>query len=428
MKIGIDASRAFQKNKTGIEEYSYQVIKHLRDELKNESSFTKTSEGKQVILYCNPAVNNHPDFELPKNWKVKFLRAPIFWTQVRLSLEMLFHPVDVLFVPAHTAPLIHPARNASRFQKILIWLSTQLCLLSKEAIKTHSDAGGPKNTIVAIHGLEYEFCPKAYSFWQRFYMRFVIKNSCRWAKRIIAVSESTKKDLVKLYRVPEKKIEVIYEGISSKARQVGQSPAFSFLEQSSRNSSKPDFSKYFLFVGRLEERKNICGMIEAFEILKDKYNLPHKLVLAGKFGYGENHIKYKIANSKYKEDIVLAGYVSDREKWELLKNADIFLFPTFYEGFGLPILEAQSVGTPVVTSNISSMPEVARLRRGSDGQAEYSAVLVDPRNIKEIAEAVYKLISDEEHRNGIINKGLENVKRFSWEKCAGEIAEVIGNL
>ena len=136
MTIGIDASRAFQKNKTGIEEYSYQVIKLLRDFFK----------GDQVILYCNPAINIKPDFSFPENWQVKNLRAPIFWTQARLSLEMLFHPVDVLFVPAHTVPLIHP-----------------------------------KNTIVTVHGLEFEFCPKAYSPWQRFYMRFVIKNSCVFA-------------------------------------------------------------------------------------------------------------------------------------------------------------------------------------------------------------------------------------------------------
>jgi len=421
MLIGIDASRAFQKERTGIEEYSYQVIKHLRDRLRDESSFAKASKEKQIILYCNPAVNDCPDFELPKNWKVKFLRAPIFWTQARLSLEMLFHPVDVLFVPAHTVPLIHPARNASRFQKILIWLSAQLCLLSKEAIKTHSDAGGPKNTIVTIHGLEYEFCPKAYSFWQRFYMRFVIKNSCRWAKRIIAVSESTKKDLVKLYRVPEEKIEVIYEGISSKARLLAfQGSTFPFPDYLSGNSSRSKLlnDKYLLFIGRLEERKNICGIIEAFEILKDKYNLPHKLVLAGKFGYGKEKIKNKIEESRYKEDILLTGHISDEKKFELMRKAEVFLFPTFYEGFGLPILEAQSVGTPVVTSNISSMPEIS----GS------SAVLVDPKDPGAIAEAAYKIISDESYRNDIIKKGLVNVKRFSWEKCAEEIAEVICNL
>src|SRR3990172_91570 len=131
MVIGIDASRAFVKSRTGIEEYSYRVIKHLRDYLNNE----------QVILYLDPRVNKLEfiDFKLPEGWKIKFLRAPKFWTQIRLSVEMLFAAPDVLFIPAHTVPFIHP-----------------------------------KNTIVAIHGLEYEFCPEAYSFFCRFYMRWSI--------------------------------------------------------------------------------------------------------------------------------------------------------------------------------------------------------------------------------------------------------------
>jgi len=366
MTIGIDASRAFVKTKTGIEEYSFQVIKHLRDKLEKE----------QVILYLDPRVNERKyiDFELPQNWKVKFLRAPIFWTQARLSLEMLFHPVNVLFVPAHTVPLVHP-----------------------------------RNTIVTIHGLEYEFCPRAYSLFERLYMRLVIKNSCRWAKRVIAVSENTKKDLMKLYKVPEGKMSVIYEGIAESS----QSPAFS--SASSADSSKPDFSKYLLFVGRLEERKNIEGMVDAFEMLKKKYKISHRLILVGKYGYGGENIKNKIYNSEHKHDIILTGYISDEEKFYLLKSADVFIFATFYEGFGLPILEAQSVGTPVVTSDISSMPEVA----GN------SAVLVDPKDPSAIAEAVHKLISNESYKNDIIEKGYQNIKRFSWEKCAREVSSIL---
>jgi len=135
MLIGIDASRAFQKERTGIEEYSYQVIKHLRDNLKDDSSSAKFSESKQVILYCNPAVNDCPDFKLPKNWKVKFLRAPLFWTQVRLSLEMLFRPVDVLFIPAHTVPVIYLLKQLSLFMawntnfvlKLILFLKDYIC-------------------------------------------------------------------------------------------------------------------------------------------------------------------------------------------------------------------------------------------------------------------------------------------------------------
>jgi len=389
MIIGIDASRAFQKNKTGIEEYSYQVIKHLREYLKNE----------EVVLYCNPAINkgeytdpiksrdaesrqsvtfNGVNFDLPEGWKIKFLKAPIFWTQIRLSLEMLFCPVDILFIPAHTVPLIHP-----------------------------------KNTIVTIHGLEYEFCPKAYSFFERLYMRWSIRNSCRWAKRIIAVSGNTKKDLQKLYKVPKEKLEVISEGYGD--------AEFKTASQNSKFLNK----KYFLFVGRLEERKNIIGIVDAFEVLKKKYKIPHKLILVGKYGYSGNKIKERVFGSEYKSDIILTGYISDDEKFYLLANADVFLFPTFYEGFGLPILEAQRAGTPVVTSNVSSMPEVARLRQGSDGQSVYSAVLVDPNDTNAIAEAVYKLISDEGYKNGIIEKGLKNIERFSWEKCAREISGLL---
>ena len=182
MLIGIDGSRAFEKQRTGIEEYSYQVIKHLMNQL----------SGHQVILYLDKnqksKIKNQndkskikiKDLELPSNWTAKVINWPRLWTQVGLSLEMLFHPIDVLFIPAHVVPLIHP-----------------------------------KNTIVTIHGLEFEMFPEGYSFWARLYMRWSIKLSCRWAKTVVAVSENTKKDLMRLYGVPENKIRVVYEGVSS---------------------------------------------------------------------------------------------------------------------------------------------------------------------------------------------------------------------
>ena len=368
MLIGIDASRAFVKTKTGIEEYAYRVIKHLRDCLRDE----------QVIFFLDPRVNKEKyiDFDLPKNWKTKFLRAPIFWTQIRLSLEMLFHPVDMLFVPAHTVPFVHP-----------------------------------RNTTVTVHGLEYEFCPKAYSLFGRLYMRWSIRKSCKWAKHVIAVSENTKNDLIRLYKVPEEKIEVVYEGIGNFER---KTPADAKALAGKQNLKLLGCG-YLMFIGRLEERKNIIGIVDAFETLKRQHKISQKLILVGKFGFRGEKIKEKIDKSEYKSDIILTGHVSDNDKFYLMSNADVFLFPTFYEGFGLPILEAQSVGTPVVTSNISSMPEVAK----------DSAVLVDPKSPGEIVEAAYKLISDESYKNDIIEKGYQNIKRFSWEKCAEEIANII---
>jgi len=388
MLIGIDASRAFQKNRTGIEEYSYQIIKNLMNKL----------EGHRVILYIRK--NQKVNLKLPSNCELKVIKWPYLWTQIGLSLELLFHPVDILFIPAHTVPIIHPAHNATRYVSMLILWFKKVFLRSYNKDEWHSVAGGPKNTAVVIHGLEYEFCPKAYSFWGRIYMRVAIKNSCRWAKKIIAVSKNTKKDIINLYEVSEDKIKVVYNGVS-------------INNQDTRNDNRN--IKYLLFIGRLEERKNILGIVEAFEILKEKYKIPHKLVLAGNPGYGYKNSKFKIKNSKFRNDIVLKGFVSEDEKYSLLKNADVFLFPSFYEGFGLPIIEAQSTGAPVVTSNVSSIPEVVNS----------SAILVDPSSSQEIAKATYKLISDENFRSDIINRGFKNVKRFSWDKCAEEIANFL---
>ena len=376
MRIGIDGSRAFLKQRTGIEEYSYQVIKSLRDKLNDDQARLASTSGfrksRRVILYVRK--NQKIDFPLPNNWKVKEIKFFRFWTQVGLSFEMLLHKVDVLFIPAHTVPIIHP-----------------------------------RNTTVTIHGLEYEFCPQAYSLWERFYMRWSIKNSCKWAEKIIAVSENTKKDLIKLYKVPENKIEVIYEGVEINNQETRSK------DQENTKYQIPN-TKYLLFIGRLEERKNVSGIIEAYKILKEKYNIPHGLVLAGSSGYGYEKIKFKIQSrlGGTKLEIIELGYISENKKWELLSGADVFMFPSLYEGFGLPILEAQSVGVPVVTSNLSSLPEVA------DG----GALLVNPRNPFEIAEATYKIISDENIKKDLIQKGLENVKRFSWDKCAEDIAEI----
>lgn len=351
MLIGIDGSRAFLPERTGIEEYSYQVVKHLRDCLQGESVFLYIRSEQTV------------DFELPKNWQVKRLWAPRLWTQFRLSLEMLLHPVDTLFIPAHTIPIIHP-----------------------------------QNTVVTIHGLEYEFCRNAYSFWERWYMRFSIRYSVWVANTVIAVSENTKFDLMKLYGVLEKKIRVVYEGYEN-------------LYHVSDTQYKIPDTKYILFIGRLEERKNVMRIIEAFEILKEKYHIPHQLVLVGKNGYGFEKISFTIHHSPFKNQIILPGYLSEDEKWEFLRGADVFVFPSLYEGFGIPVLEAQSVGLPVVTSNASSLPEV-----GGDG-----VVSIDPLNGESIAEGIWKILGDVSFRDDIIRKAKKNVARFSWERCAREI-------
>lgn len=370
MRIGIDASRAFLKRRTGIEEYSYQVIRHLRTGLADES----------VILYVRKQISFEGgkirfvlpiiDFELPEKWQVKGLWAPRFWTQVRLSLEMLFSQPDALFVPAHTVPLIHP-----------------------------------KKTIVTIHGLEYEFSPESYSRFERYYMRASIRYSVRAASRVVAVSENTKRDLIQLYAVPEPKIAVVYEGVDDSAKVSEKSDGRSVV------TDKP----YFFFVGRLETRKNIVRIIEAFDVFKKETGLPHELVLAGKAGHGYEQIKHHITKSKYKQAIREIGYVSEAEKWELLRRAEALVFPSLYEGFGLPVVEAQRARIPVITSSTSSLPEIS-----GDG-----AFLIDPKSVSALALAMGEVVRNPEKRADIIEKATRNADRFNWAACAQEVTRLL---
>ncbi len=357
MKIGIDASRALIKQRTGIEECAYQTIKNLRKPLGDH----------EVFLYVKDNGENSFDFDLPKKWKMQVVPFNYFWTQIGLSWEMLMRPVDVLFIPAHTVPFVHPRR-----------------------------------TVVTVHGLEYEHCPEGYSLYSRWFHHFFVTRSCRWAKKIISVSQNTKKDLVRMYKTQKEKIVVVYNGFNVKI-------------EHSKFSVKKSFSKYILYIGRLEERKNIKNIISAFEILKREYNYKGELLLAGKPGYGYEEIEKKINESEFEKDIKRLGFISEKDKSKLLAEAEIFMFPSLCEGFGIPILEAQSVGVPVVTSNFGPMDEIV----GND------EVLTTPTQPEHIAKVAQKILSDRNKYNDVVKKGLENTKRFSWEKCGRGVAKVI---
>lgn len=365
MKIAIEASRAFTSNRTGIEEYSYQLIKHLRNYLIDD----------EVTLYLRgKGQENFIDFNLPPNWKVKELKTKKYWTYWRLSLEIFLNRPDRLLVSSHVVPPIHP-----------------------------------ENTVAVVHGIEYEIFPEAYSKKERKVMRIGIKNTCKWAKRIICVSNNTKNDLKNYYDISEKKMRVIYEGLNAPI--LTEDHYDTILLQ----RTGLERGKYLFFVGRLEGRKNIVNILKAFEILKTHFRLPYKLVLAGKPGFGWNEIQEELENHEYKNDILVTGFITEKEKWSFFKNAAVFIFPTLYEGFGLPVLEAQQIGVPVVTSNHSSLKEIAL----------DSALLVDPNNPAEIAKNSFELISNIEKRKEIIEKGFENAKRFSWNRCAKLMSKVL---
>ena len=374
MKIGIDASRAFEKERTGTEEYSYRLIKNF---------VMMDTSRHQIFLYARK--NSLIDFDLPDNFKLKIISSDKFWTQIGLASEMMMNKPDILFIPSYAVPQIHPTK-----------------------------------TIVTIHGLEYKYFPECYSLKERLMLELNTRFSIKWASKIITPSESTKNDLIKFYKVDADKVKVIYHGTGSSKYQ-----AVSIKHQDKESLS-------ILFIGRLEKRKNLVNLIKAFEIFKNpssplpagqaglfqRGNSDIKLILAGKNGFGFAEIKKAIQDSPFQKDIILKNYISEKEKEELYKNSDLSILPSFYEGFGLPVLEAMSYGVPVICSNTSSLPEVV-------GDA---AILIDPNNIKEIAEGINTVFSDDNLRRKMVERGFENVKKFSWEKCAKETMKEVESI
>jgi glycosyltransferase involved in cell wall biosynthesis len=393
MVIGIDASRANKKIKTGVEWYSYYLIQELKKIFKNNNSNLPI----KIILYSSKKLIPDLEKDLPNDWQIKILFWPLkyLWTQIRLAWEIIFNPPDILFIPSHALPIF-----SSIFHRQLL-------------------------TVITIHDLGFERFPEVYSFWQRFYTRFVYKWAVHYATKIIAISEFTKKELIDLYRANPQKIEVVYLGYNesifhpiSDKKQIDQ-----ILEK--YNIKRP----YILFVGRLEKKKNVINLIKAFQLLPKGI----QLVLVGQPSYGYSNIKFEIRNpsfgfrsgrpelverAKSETNILEIGYINHQDLPYLYAGAECFVYPSLYEGFGLPILEAMACGCPVVGSSAASIPEIG-------GQA---VLYFRPENPEEIAKAILKIIKDQSFRETMIQKGFEQVKNFSWEKCARETLEIIKKL
>ncbi|MBL8029977.1 MAG: glycosyltransferase family 4 protein [Candidatus Doudnabacteria bacterium] len=356
MKIGIEAERANTPQKTGVEHYAKQLILHLA-EIDHENEYTLYLRTPPEAWFLS----------LPKNFKVKVMPFPIFWTQLRVSLEILLNPVDVLFIPASALPIIHP-----------------------------------KKSVVTIHDMGWRYFPESFTWFMRNFLEWSTGFAVRHASSIIAVSESTKKDLVKFYGVDGKKVIVVHHGFDENVKIKNQKSKLEIREP------------YILFLSTIQPRKNLEGLIEAFRELKhENPEIEHKLVVVGKPGWKFEGILKKIEENR--DIVVYLNHVSEEEKYAILNQASLLVLPSFYEGFGMQLLESFAAGVPVVTSKVSSMPEVA-------GEA---AVYFDPHNRSEIKNAIKNVLLDKSLSDSLKQKGRERLKEFSWDKCARETYEVL---
>ncbi len=262
------------------------------------------------------------------------------------------------------------------------------------------------NSVVTIHDLKYIIAPEFFPDFglaKKMYMDFFYKSSLRKAKEIIVVSESTRNDLISKFNADETKINVIPLASETK---------FSIFEN--KNEIKNKLKKiginfkYFLFVGERRPHKNLVRVIEAFHIFKKRTSSKHKLIIIGKSYANYTLPEEKTVQLNIENDVIFAGFVPDDLLPIYYQGAEGLVFASLYEGFGIPILEAMSCGIPVITSKISSMPEVA-------GDA---ALLVNPESVDDIANNMERIYSDSTLKSELIKCGKIRAKKYSWEKTA----------
>lgn len=255
--------------------------------------------------------------------------------------------------------------------------------------------------------------PRWYKPLSRYRVQKLIHLSSRTADKIITGSENSKKDIIRILGIPEEKIKVIYIGIEEEYKIINDESKLNFVK------AKYGISKKFiLHVGSMNPRKNISRLIEAYSMLPFELLDEYQLVLAGGKGWRSYEIFDKISKMGLNDQVVVTGFVEDDDLPLLMNAADLLVFPSLYEGFGIPPLEAMACGTPVVASNTSSIPEVV-------GNA---ALLFDPYNVEEMSSSIYKVLTDEKLKNDLIQKGLEHVKLFSWDKAVKETLKVYNEV
>jgi len=379
LKILIDASGIINKT-TGVGQYSLQLLKALA-EVDNKNEY--------FIVLQKELEERHPIYNLEKMKNFSFIKGNV--SAVGPQKQLYYYS----FL----------RRNSSQFD-LLHSLNSELPLYCD--IKK----------IVTIHDLKYLKYPhffKDFSKIKTKYLEYTMKKGAEKADIIIAISESTKKDIINLLGIEKDKIRVIYE-----ASNLGM---YSRKNDDILNSDilkKYSIQKpYFLYVGEKRPHKNIEGLIEAFAIFKEKYDRWNTyLMIAGKRYSGYQDYVKKAENLGMIDYLIFTGFIPDKHLKSIYSEAEVLLFVSFYEGFGIPILEALECGLPVITSNISSMPEVA-------GDA---ALLVDPHNIQEIAEKMNNIANSEILRKQLIESGFKRVKQFSWERTARETLKVYNEI
>ncbi|MBI5411677.1 glycosyltransferase family 4 protein [Candidatus Peregrinibacteria bacterium] len=358
--IYIDASRyGNTEQRTGVERYSHELI----DELVR-------THAQEIVLIAPKKI------DLPVSQIT--IPFPRLWTHVRLSWEALMNKtIDNLFVPSHVLPLI-----------------------------------SPKKSVITIHDVAFCRFPESYGFWSRLYLKWSTQFAVSHATTLIVPSQATQEDLIAFFKAAPEKIRVIPHGHTPQKKGIDPAASERLLKQHSLNRKK-----YFFTIGRIETKKNLLVLIEVFKRFVADHQ-DYKLVLAGKDGVGHEAIH---AAAKAAPNIIFLDYVEERTKSALFAAAAAFVFPSLYEGFGFPLLEAMEYGLPIIASDIPSSREAA----------EGAAVFFVPTDADALEKQLKKIITESEdhdfHLHPTPQKQKGILQRYSWQRCAEETWKVLTN-
>jgi glycosyltransferase involved in cell wall biosynthesis len=372
MRIAVVGYEANIKNRVGSNQYAFELIRSFYD-LDRKNQYT-------VYLPTPPL----PDLPRPREgWSYKVVGPPKFWNIFGLPRALFQQKPapDVVFSPGHYCPLFSPAP-----------------------------------LVVSIMDLGYLHFPQHFTkpiYWKlKFWTAFSIKK----AAHIFAISQTTKNDIIRYYKVDPGKITVTYPGYDRKKFKV-QSSKFKVKEVKRKYKIEGD---YILFLGTLKPSKNIEGLLEAFKLLITNYQLPITLVIAGKKGWMFEEIFKKVKKLGLEDKVIFTDFVNEEDVPALMAGAKVFVTPSFWEGFGIPVVEAMACGTPVVVSNSGSLPEIV----------DDAGVIVDPYDPNDIAKGIKETLESNgsNHRTSLIDKGLRQVKKFDWESCAKKTLSVLEKI
>lgn len=355
MRIGIDAQITKSKM-TGIGFYTDNLIRALQ----------KIDVQDQIIPYKS---TQKGDLSTPQR---------IWWDQIQLPSLIRKTKADIFHQTGFSAPIMHPCK-----------------------------------TVVTVHDVSSLFI-KDKSLISHSYFAKWVPFTYRFADHIIAVSHHTKKDIVKYLKINPEKITVIHEA----ADRSFSAPVTSEKLSAVYTKYKIPHTEYILHIGTLNPRKNLEFLIQVFAEFKKQSGLPHKLAIAGRKGLYYERLFALVKDLKLGDEVVFLGYVDDADKSALYHGADLLAFPSEYEGFGLPPLEAMICGTPVISSNTSSLPEVI----GEEG------IGLDPHDKTAWVHMIAKALTDKSFRSKMIESGKLQAAKFSWEKCAKETLAVYQNV